>query len=165
MSALLTKLTNDADGRYLTAQERQTVLDLADALPKRLRAAEQVEQVEESALRTALEDVQPQYPEFAKYHDQAWARQYRDTQLVVRAAVAAMVNDDPRQLDDRALFWARSMFAANNYTPTFVRDTFTAVRDRLRDKLGAEEFTLLQPFLDRAITVLGDFPEPAAPAV
>lgn len=165
MSALLTKLSIETDGRYFTAEERQSVLGLAEALPRRVRAAEQVEQHEESALRSALESVQPNYPNFATYHDQAWARQFRDAQLVLRAAVTAMVLDDPRQLDDRALFWMRSMFAANNYTPRFVRDTFTAVRDRLQEKLGGDEFALLQPFLERAVAVLGDFPEPATPAV
>lgn len=165
MSALLTKLSIDADGRYFTAAERQSVLGLAEALPRRVRVAEQVEQHEESALRSALEDVQPNYPNFATYHDQAWARQFRDTQLVVRAAVTAMVLDDARQLDDSALFWMRTMFVANNYTPRFVRDTFTAVRDRLREKIGGDDFALLQPYLDQAVKVLGDFPEPTTPAV
>lgn len=165
MTRLLTKLVNDADGRYFNSDERRLLQDFAEALPTRLRAAEQVEQHEDEVLKSALEELQNNYPNFAKYHDQAWARQYRDVQLVLRAAAAAMVADDIKQLDDRMLYWLRTMFAANNYTPQFVRDTFTLVRDRLKDKLGKDEFALMQPFLDRALEVLPDFPEPATAAV
>ena len=105
------------------------------------------------------------YPNFTKYHDQGWARCYRDVQLVLRQDVQSMLLDDVRSLDDKILLWMRTTLAANNLTPGFCRDAFSLLREKLQDHLGAEEFDLLRPYLDRNIDVLSDFAEPATPAV
>ncbi len=164
MTTRLSKLATAADGRYFTADERRQILDYTDSVGRRIQAAEAIEQKEEALLRSVVEEMQKKYPSFAKYHDQGWARQFRDMQLVLRAAVQAMILDDVNQLDDRILFWLRTMFAANNYTPGFVRDCFTRLRDRLAEQ-GGDHFGLLKPGLDRSVEVLSDFPEPATPAV
>jgi hypothetical protein len=164
MTTRFAKLATAADGRYFTADERRQVLDYTDSLSRRFQAAEAVEQKEEAVIRTAVEELQKQYPNFAKYHDQGWARQFRDMQLVLRAAVQAMILDEVERLDDRILFWMRTMFDANNYTPAFVRDCFSQLRDRLAEQVG-DHFALLKPGLDRSVAVLSDFPEPATPAV
>jgi hypothetical protein len=165
MTTRLSKLATAADGRYFSADERRQIKDYTDSLQRRLDAAEAVEQKEEAALRGVIEEMQKKYPNFAKYHDQGWARQFRDMQLVLRSVVHAMIMDDIDQLDDRILFWMRTMFAANNYTPAFVRDCFTRLRDRLAEQAGRDHFDLLKPGLDRSVEVLGDFAEPATPAV
>jgi len=164
MTTRLSKLATAADGRYFSADERRQIQDYAGSLQRRFDAAEAAEQKEESVLRSVVEEMQKKYPNFAKYHDQGWARQFRDLQLVLRAVVQAMILDDVSQLDDRILFWMRTMFAANNYTPAFVRDCFTRLRDRLAEQVG-DQFDLLKPGLDRSVEVLSDFPEPATPAV
>ncbi len=165
MSHRLAQLATAADGRYFTADERQAFLDYAESLSQRFRAAEAVEQNEEAILRSVIGEMQKKYPNFVKYHDQAWARQYRDTQLVLRAGVQAMIFDDPARLDDHLLYWMRTMFSANNYTPQFVRDCFELLRDKAREQLGGDEFALVEPLLNRNIQVLTDFPEPSAAAV
>src|SRR5262245_13691658 len=165
MTTRLSKLATAADGRYFTAEERRQVQDYADSLKRRFEAAEAVEQKEETVLRSVVEEMQKKYPNFATYHDQGWARQFRDLQLVLRAVVQAMILDDVAQLDVRILFWMRTMFAANNYTPAFVRDCFTRLRDRLAEQAGGDPFDLLKSGLDRSVEVLSDFPEPATPAV
>jgi hypothetical protein len=164
MNSRFSKIAQAADGRYFSAEERQTFRSFADSLPQRIGAAEAVEQKEEAVIRTVLEQLQQRYPNFAKYHDQAWARQFRDVQLVLRAGVQAMVFDDVHRLDDKMLYWLRSMFAASNYSPRFVRDCFESLREQMKASLKHEDFDLLRPYLDRNIEVLGDFPEPAAPA-
>jgi hypothetical protein len=85
--------------------------------------------------------------------------------MVLRADVQAMIFDDRGQLDGRLLYWMQTMFAANNYTPQFVRDCFGMLRDRLREELPAEDYDLMRPYLDRNVEVLSDFPEPTTPAV
>jgi hypothetical protein len=165
MNAQLTQITRDADGRYLTADERAAFLDFADSVPRRFRAADAAQQTEEGAVRGVVEEMTKRYPNFAKYHDQAWARCFRDVQLVLRQDVQSMLLDDVRSLDDKILLWLRTTLAANNLTPGFCRDAFSLLRDRLKDSLGAEDFDLLRPYLERNVEVLGDFPEPATPAV
>lgn len=165
MGTLLQRLSIEADGRYYTPEERHRILSEAEALPHRLAAAENLERIEEAALRAVIEEMQGRYPNFARYHDQAWARQFRDMQLVLRAAASAMILDDPAEMDDRLLFWLRTMFAANNYTPDFVRDCFSRLRDVVRERLESASADRLTPYLDRAVRVLSDFPEPATAAV
>lgn len=165
MSTLLHKLSIEADGRYFTPEERQRILSYAESLPERLTVAENLERIEEAALRSVIEEMQSRYPNFARYHDQAWARQFRDMQLVLRAAASAMVLDDPSEMDDRLLYWMRTMFAASNYTPDFVRDCFSRLRDVVRERLEASSADKMSPYLDRAIRILADFPEPATVAV
>ncbi len=165
MNQQLCQLARAADGRYFSGDERDGLLSYADSIPKRFGAAEAVAQKEDAVIRTVLEQMQERYPNFAKHHDQAWARQFRDVQLVLRADAQAMIFDDVRRLDDKILLWIRTLFAANNYTPGFVRDCFESLRAQLQASLSHEEFDLLQPYLNRNVEVLSDFPEPALPAV
>src|ERR1700722_12713019 len=117
MNTRMSKLLTSADGRYFTTKERQSVLAYAESLARRFRIADQVEQKEEAIIREVVTEMQKRYADFTKNHDQAWARVYRDTQLVLRADMQAMVCDDVTQLDDRMLYWMRTMFAANSFTP------------------------------------------------
>lgn len=165
MSLRLLKMAHAADGRYFQAEERRAILSFAQSLPGRVGLAESIEQQEEAVLRGVVEDLQKRYPNFSKFHDQGWARCFRDLQLVLRQDVQSMILDDVASLDDKVLLWLRTIFAANNYTPQFCRDCFTLLRERLQQQLARDTFESLRPYLDRNIEVLSDFPEPATPAV
>ncbi len=165
MGTLLQRLVIEADGRYFTPDERRQILEESERIRDRLAAAEHLERVEEPVLRAVIEEMQGRYPNFSRYHDQAWARHYRDMQLVLRAAASAMIVNDPADLDDRLLYWLRTMFAANNYTPEFVETCFARLRDIIRERLEGPSADQLMPYLDRAVRVLSDFPEPATAAV
>jgi hypothetical protein len=165
MGNLLQKLAVAADGRYFTADEQRQIREYAESLPARLAAMHNLEQIEEAALRSAIEELQEHFPNFSRYHDQAWARHFRDLQLVVRAAAVAMVLDDPQEMDDQLLFWLRTMFAANNYTPAFVRESLVRLGVAVRNRLEADATHWVMPYLDRAVQVLSEFPEPATAAV
>ena len=165
MNSRLIKITHDANGRYLTAEERAAFLEYADSVAQRFQAADAVEKVEEAAVRGVVEEMTRRYPNFAKYHDQGWAKCFRDVQLVLRQDVQSMLLDDVRSLDDKILLWLRSTLAANNLTPGFCRDVYSLLRDNLQGHLGADDFNLLRPYLDRNVDVLSDFAEPATPAV
>src|SRR2546423_8462937 len=164
MNAMVRQTLREADGRYFTPDERQRLLTAAAELPRRLAAAEQVEAKEDGVLRAALGEMRRRHPRYETYHDAAWANLYRDAQRVVRAAVQAMVVEDPALLDDKVLYWLRAVLAAANVTPAFVRDVYTLIRDGFRKELPDETFALLEPYLGRAAEVLSDFPEPGAPA-
>lgn len=158
-------LMRESTGRYLNPKERQALLEFAAGLPHRLQVAEQVERVEDSVVRSALAETRLRYPRFEQYHDGAWAKCYRDAQLVVRHAVQAMLFADPAVLEDRLLHWLRSVGAAANLTPQFIRGFYSAVRDELRDQLPADGFAMIEPWLTRAVEFLSDIPEPSAAAV
>jgi Phycobilisome protein len=76
-----------------------------------------------------------------------------------------MLSGDLKVLEDKALFYLRSILAAYNVTPQFAREAFGRLRDRCREQLAAETFARLAPYLERNIQVLADFPEPAVAMV
>src|SRR4051794_34955286 len=140
MTTRLQKLARGADGRYFSADERAEFLGYAETLPRRFEAADAVAAQEEAILKAAVGELQNRYPNFAKYHDQGWAKCYRDLQLVLRHDVQALVLNDAQALEDRALLWLRTMLAANNLTPRFCADAFDLLREQARAHLAAEQF-------------------------
>lgn len=165
MIARLNQMATPTEGRYPTAEEKQTLLDLARGLPERLRAVEAVEQAEDKIVRGIIAGMQRKYPQFPKNHDQGWAKCYRDVQLVLRYAAQAMLHDSKAMLDERLLYWMRTILAASGFTPELVRDAYTLLRDESRRHLPGEAFALMDPLLEHTVTVLSDIPEPAAAAV
>src|SRR5258707_13628103 len=129
MNSHLLKILHDVNGRYPSADERSAWLAYAASVPIRFETAAAVEQAEDSAIRHVIEEMKNRYPNFAKYHDQGWARCFRDLQLVVRQDVQSMLLDDIRSLDDRILFWLRTIFASYNLTPGFCHDAFSLLHE------------------------------------
>jgi hypothetical protein len=165
MTNRLHQLARVAEGRYFQPEERDQFLTYAGSVPSRFAAADALSEHEEAVLKATVGDLQQRYPNFAKHHHQGWAKCYRDLQLVIRQDAQALIFDDVQMLDDKTLAWLRTILAANNLTPQFCRDAFTLLRDHVKSRLGPEHYELLQPFLDRNIEVLSEFPEPATPAV
>jgi hypothetical protein len=165
MTPRLARMLTAAGGRHLTPDERRELLDYAESVPRRVEAAEAVEEAEEAVVAGAVEELQRRYPNFERYHEQAWEKIGRDLALAARYAVQATLADDAELLDEQVLLWLRTVLAALNLTPGFVRDAFTLLRDGFRAALPADAFDLLEPALDRTVEVTSDFPEPAMPAV
>jgi hypothetical protein len=165
MIARFHQMAASTEGRYPTADEKQTLLDLAKGLPARIKAAEAVEAAEDKIVRGSIAAMQRKYPNFPKNHDQGWAKCYRDVQLVLRYVAQAALHDSKEMLDEKLLYWMRTILIASNFTPQLVRDAYTGLRDNCKQGLPAEAFALLEPFLEHTIAVLADIPEPAAAAV
>jgi hypothetical protein len=165
MSQSLHDILRVSEGRYPTPEERDRLLDLAHELPARVKAAEEVEAREADILAGVVGGLRDHYPRYEKLFPKAWDRCARDVQFVLRYDVRAMLANDPRPLDDKALYYLRSILAAYNLTPQFTRDCFTLLRDQCRERLSPEAFALLEPFLARNVEVLGNIPEPAVAAV
>src|SRR5262245_5203136 len=112
-----------SEGRYLSPEERGHALAFAYALPQRVRAGEEAEAHEDAAVQAVVADLRERYPRFGRVHPQAWERLAHDLRLVLRADVRAMLADDMRGLDEQALRYLRSMWAAYHVTPAFARDS------------------------------------------
>lgn len=150
------------EGRYLTPEERGRALAFAYALPQRVRAGEEVEAHEDAAVEATCAALRATYPQFGRVHPQAWDRLAHDLRLILRADVRAMLADDDKALDNFALHYVRSIWAAYQVTPTFARDTCQLLTDQLQGLVTAESFAALDPFLARNREVLGGIPEPIA---
>ena len=165
MAAPLSTILRQSDGRYLTAEEREAVLVYARDLPAAVKAGEGVESQEAVVIADVVGAMRDQFPRFERLFTDAWERFAADVQLVLRADVRAMLSGDLRLLEDKALFYVRSILAAYNVTPEFAREAFVRLRDRCREKLTADTFARLAPYLERNIQVIADFPEPAVAMV
>jgi len=150
------------EGRYLTPEERGRALAFADALPQRVRAGEEVEAHEDAAVEATCATLRESHSQFGRVHPQAWERLALDLRLVLRADVRAMLADDANTLDNYALHYVRSIWAAYQVTPTFARDACQLLTDQLQRLMTAESFAALGPFLARNREVVGDIPEPIA---
>jgi hypothetical protein len=165
MNAPLSTIFRQADGRYLTAEERDAVLAYATELPAAVRAGEEVAAHEAAVIDAVISELREQFPRFDRLFPNAWDEFAGNLRLVLRADARAMLTGDLRLLEDKALFYLRSILAAYSVTPQFAREAFTRLQDRCRDRLGAEAFARMAPYLERNIQVLADFPEPAVAMV
>jgi hypothetical protein len=165
MNPPLSTILRQADGRYLTAEERDAVLAHASELPAAVLAGEEVAAHEGEVVDAVVAELREQFPRFERLFPNAWDQFANDLRLVLRADVRAMLSGDLRVLEDKALFYLRSILAAYSVTPQFGHEAFTRLRDRARERLGADAFAKLAPYLERNIQVLGDIPEPAVAMV
>jgi len=165
MNKEITQLLIGSDSRYLTADERQSVLEYTNGFAERFRILSSIEEAEDAAVRFCIDNTRKRYPNFDKYHTTAWAKAYRDVQLTTRYMAQSMLLDDIGILEEKLLFWLRTILAGLNFTPEFNRDTYTFLKQGFRQSLPPDAFGVFEPFLNRTIEVMSDFPAPATPAV
>jgi len=154
-----------SDSRYLTSDERDEIKSYMDDFQNRLEVLAMVEDAEDTAVRFCIDNTRKRYPNFDKYHDKAWAKAFRDVQLTTRYMAQAMLIDEIQLLEEKLLFWLRTILAGLNFTPEFNRDTYTYLKEGFRQSLPPEAFATMEPYLDRTIDVMSSFPQPANPAV
>jgi hypothetical protein len=155
----------ESEGRYLNDEEKGKITSYITDFQQRLKIAEMIEEAEDGAVRFCIDNTRKRYPNFDKYHDKAWAKAFRDVQLTTRYATQAMLLDDARILEDKLLFWLRTILAGLNFTPEFNRDTYTYLTEGFRQALPPDAFAQFDPYLARVVEIMSSFPEPATPAV
>jgi hypothetical protein len=165
MNKKITSILRQSDGRYLNEAERQELLKFARGMEARLKAAAEVETAEKDAVTFCIEEMKKRYPNFQRFHQNAWAKAFRDVQLTVRHNVQAMVADSPEMLEEKLLHWLKTILASFSFTPRFNRDTYMLLKQGIKERVSSQAFALIEPYLDRNIEILSDFPEPATAAV
>lgn len=165
MNNRIRKLILQSDSRYLTSEEKDDVLGYMQQFQKRMEITGLIEEAEDSAVRYCIENTRKRYPNFDKYHEKAWAKAFRDVQLTTRYATQAMLLGEISLLEDKLLYWLKTILAGLNFTPEFNRDTYTYLREGFRQALPPDAFTEMEPYLSRTIDIMSNFPAPATPAV
>ena len=165
MNSRISQVLVGSDSRYLTEEERKEVLEYANGFSERFRVMALIEANEDTAVRFCIENTRKRYPNFDKYHSSAWAKAFRDVQLTTRYMAQAMMLDEMGILEEKLLFWLRTILAGLNFTPEFNRDTYTYLKQGFRQSLPPDAFSVFEPFMNRTIEIMSDFPAPATPAV
>jgi len=141
-------------------ETRSRLAAWASSLDARLAAAEAAEAAEGAAVRYAIDALKRDYPEYSLHQPNAWAKGFRDVQLMLRHNVSAMVRDDAEWLEHDFLAWLKTILQAYLFhSPKFVRDTYVLLKEACRRELPAPAFRLLAPYLDLTIQVLADLRE------
>ena len=165
MNSEMRAILLESEGRYLNDDERQKLTDYIAGFQQRLEHVKLIEEAEDGAVRFCIENTRKRYPNFDKYHDKAWAKAYRDVQLTTRYAAQAMLLDQKSLLEEKLLYWLRTILAGLNFTPEFDRDTYTFLTEGFRQGLPPETFSEFEPYLELVVGIMSDFPQPATPAV
>lgn len=139
---------------------RERLAAWASSLERRLAAAEAVEAAEGAAVRFVIDALKRDYPEYALHQPNAWAKGFRDVQLMLRHNASAMVRDDAEWLEHDFLAWLKTILQAYSFhSPKFVRDTYVLLKEACRRELPAEAFALMAPYLDLTIKALANIRE------
>lgn len=165
MNNRINQMLVGSDSRYLSEEERKEITEYMHAFESRLQLVTLIEENEDAAVRFCIDNTRKRYPNFDKYHQYAWAKAFRDVQLTTRYMAQALLLDEISLLEDKLLFWLRTILAGLNFTPEFNRDTYTYLKQGFRQSLPPEAFSQFEPYLNRTIEIMSDFPAPATPAV
>ncbi len=146
-----------------------TTLDvLCDRFPAattrdRQAAINEIESPGDGIVEDCMARMKPLYPNIPRFHVSGFDRGYRDNRLLLTYMAKAMYFDDLKLLDDQGLTWVRTLFKSFNFTPKFMRDNFTLLREAVRRRTKPRTFALLEPLLTHTLEYLSDIPEPVCP--
>jgi hypothetical protein len=151
--------------RYPTAEERDRLTEYASSVRARLSALQEMEKIEHDVIEATLNRIKQLYPNFLRYHAVGWDKGYRDMQLLIQYMSKSMYLDDAHYYDHQVLTWVRTIFKSLNFTPKFLRDSYTILRENVRSRAKPRTYALMEPYLTHTIEYLADIPEPVRPEV
>lgn len=151
--------------RPIRPDEVNAMLSFAKTIPIRLPLADMIEDVEDEAITEVIEKLKGSYPKFQSLHFKAYEKCRRDMKHVLRYVYQAVILESPQFMNDRLLYWLRTMTSAGAMTPKFMRDTYSNLNEALRKRLPSTQYEFLAPVMNNVIEVLSDYPEPTNPRV
>lgn len=167
-----------AENRHLTQAEMAEYLSALPAHERRIAAAREVIQHEQSTVEQVLMEVFASYP-FESSHAYAQDKCMRDVRSVSAYATLSMLMNDPQWFRDKLLLWLRTilqafhfpdrevilkktMFGANGNNDSqnlaanqrSIFETYSRLRAIYKERLTPVSFALLEPYLDQAVNTL-----------
>lgn len=151
--------------RFPTAAERDRLTAYAESVAARALAAQEMEQIKGEVVEACMARMRQMYPNIPRFHASGFEKGTRDNTLLLEYMTKCMLLDDAKLLDEQVLTWVRTLFKSFNFTPKFMRDNFTLLREAVRARAKPRTFTLMEPLLNHTIDYLSDIPEPVRPEV
>ncbi|MGL5832410.1 MAG: hypothetical protein ACRC1Z_04155 [Waterburya sp.] len=156
MLSQLEQLSLAAEGRYATPQELQILKDYFPTINPRLSAYQKLRDGEGeiiARLETRMREKQPNI--FSMGSHDVTALYQRDTKIVLRIAIAAMLIEDLDRLRENLLLWQKTIvkaFKVNHIAAL----THTTMPEIIEQFLTPEEYAYIKPILVLNRTVLGN---------
>jgi hypothetical protein len=151
--------------RFPNSAERDRLAAYSESVGERLFALQDMDQIAAECVEACMAQMRRLYPNVPRYHPSGFEKGTRDNRLLLEYMTKCMLLDDVKLLDEQVLTWVRTLFRSFNFTPKFMRDNFTLLREAVRARAKPRTFVLMEPFLTHTIEYLSDIPEPVRPEV
>ncbi|MCU0704211.1 MAG: hypothetical protein MUF18_09580 [Fimbriiglobus sp.] len=151
--------------RFPAPAERDRLATYAEGIGPRVLAAQEMEQIKAECVEECMTQIRRLYPNIPRFHASGFEKGTRDNTLLLEYMTKCMLLDDVKLLDEQVLTWVRTLFKSFNFTPKFMRDNFTLLREAVRQRAKPRTYTLMEPYLNHTIEYLSDIPEPVRPEV
>lgn len=155
MHALLEKARLESPGRYFTAEEMALLERDEPYLAPRLRAARAAAEKERAIVPLVVERVFRKY-DFESRIGYSDAKCQRDIGYVYKYCVFCMVLDSVETLENKLLWWLRTILHSQNFPGELesIRMTYSLLRQEVARQLPRQDAELLDPYFAAAERIL-----------
>lgn len=154
MNRQVAAVMREAEGRYLSQAEIDSVLETVRGFERRVAIMRKIEAKEKEIILPMVEAVFNHYPDFSAERPQAFEKCVRDETLVLRYCAMAMVNGDAELLREKLLYWMQTVLASLDFDKDFIRFTYETMQEHISRALAAEEAAEINPYIDIVIAEL-----------
>ncbi|TNE48869.1 MAG: hypothetical protein EP343_13350 [Deltaproteobacteria bacterium] len=153
MNVTIEQMLNEAEGRYLTAEELKQVNEFTASIPKRIAAMKSIERSEERIVAEVINVVWQRHPEFEAKHNYSKAKCTRDVGLVLRYCSMALLRNDTHFLSEKLLVWLRTILNSFEFGNT-IDTTYSQLMEASKRHIKGEYYEMLEPYLQLTHHVL-----------
>lgn len=148
MSALLESIRKTEPGRYLTIEEARALVAAEPYMAARVAASRAAEAAEKAVVQATVEAVLKKYDFKSGRGGYGESKCYRDVTLVYRNVVFAMLCDDPEMLQNKLLFWLRTILQALSFPggTDSIKMCYATLRKEAFKRIPPESAALIDPF-------------------
>ncbi len=152
----LEQLSIEAEGRYATEQELRLLKNYFPTINLRLSAYQKIRDAEDSIIQKLEARMREKQPNIFQLGAKDVSSMYqRDTKIVLKIALAAMLIDDLDRLRENILLWQRTIVKAFQvkHIAAMAHSTMPEIIEQF---LTPEEYAQVKPTLMLNMAVLAD---------
>ncbi len=143
-------LFDEAENRYLKADELQVLNQYVDSLPERLVAYRTLRDRELTVMQHVADQLQIELPDEPI---EALERAIKNALLTLRYCAMGMLMNDESFVRDRLMSWLGGAMS-QYHNPTINQSLYRLLNQQLSQALGASAMNLLTPYLVLAQTLI-----------
>ena len=150
MHPQIESIFDEAENRYLNADELEVLTQYVDSLPHRLETYRQVRDQELAIMQQVADNLQVVLP---KAKTSSVERSIKNALLVLRYCAMAMLLNDESFVKEHLLTWLKGI-VSNSDTREIDVTLYQLLEQQLVQTLGDQQMTHLRPLIEMAKNVL-----------
>ncbi|CAN5350923.1 allophycocyanin subunit alpha [soil metagenome] len=158
---MITNIAFKAKSSYLNSRDRSDIENYLATTKARRAALDEVRRLTTPAVDKLINRMRAAYPQFTKFHNQAFEKGHRDMVLLTQMTANAMFLGEHDTLQDMFAEWYRTILKSVHMSPQFMNDTFTTWQEELQSTLSDESWSLMRPHVEYLSKYLTNVPVPA----